>query len=280
VALIGGVRLWTEVTGDGPPVLLLHGGPGAPDYLRPLADLLPARVHRHEQRGCGRSEDGPAMTIRALLDDLDALRAHWGIDRGVVAGHSWGAALALLYTLEHPERVTQLLYLNGMGIELGWEKEHAERTRARLSPEERERYDALVRARAEAASAEEADRLRNEAFSVALAADCRDPVVLARVRKLLNAPFRYDVNAALNADWAARVADPSLRDRVARCAVPALVLQGADDTRPNGPARRLAALLPEARYVELEGAGHFPWMERPRAFLDHVAPWLGPRTPS
>ena len=274
MALIGGVSLWTAVTGEGPPLMLLHGGPGAPDYLGPLAALLPARVHRHEQRGCGRSEEGPApVTIRALLDDLDGLRAHWGLERCVVGGHSWGASLALLYALERPARVTRLLYLNGMGIETGWEREHAGNVRARLAEEDVARHAALVRARDAAASEEERDRLSAEAFAIAVKADCPDPAVRAEVRALLRGPFRRRINQALVAEWNAML--PALAPRVSRCEVAALLVQGARDTRPNGPARRLAERLPDARYVELDGAGHFPWMERPEAFLEAVGPWIG-----
>ena len=77
VQVDAGVRLWTEVTGEGPPVILYHGGPGTPDYLGTMAALLPAQVHRFEQRGCGRSDDARPNTIDALLADTEALREHW-----------------------------------------------------------------------------------------------------------------------------------------------------------------------------------------------------------
>lgn len=271
--LIRGARLWTAVTGEGPPLIVLHGGPGAPDYLGPLAEMLPARVHRYEQRGCGRSEPGPSNTLDDCVADLDALRGRWGLDRCAVGGHSWGAALALLYAMEHPARVTRLLYLNGMGIEHGWGPEHRLETLRRLPPDARRRYQDLSRRAGAAATEPERDRLANEAFRLALTADVAD---VAAVGGLLERPFRHAVNRALNDEWRARTEDPSFAERVRACRVPALFVQGARDTRPNWPAERLAALLPDARYVALEGAGHFPWVDRPEAFLATVTPFLQP----
>lgn len=52
-----GCRLWTEASGDGPPVVLVHGGPGWWDVFGDVVALLPGfRVHRWDQRGCGRSD--------------------------------------------------------------------------------------------------------------------------------------------------------------------------------------------------------------------------------
>ena len=83
--MIRGARLALRVTGEGAPMLLCHGGPGVPDYLDSLAAMLPGRVYRFEQRGCGASEDTEHNDIATLLHDMEALREHWGVDSWVVA---------------------------------------------------------------------------------------------------------------------------------------------------------------------------------------------------
>jgi proline iminopeptidase len=111
-----GARLWTTVQGDGPPtVVLCSGGPGCCDYLAPAAAMLDgaARVVRWEQRGCGRSGGGPPYTLDQCLSDLEAIRKHYGAERWVVAGHSWGADLALFYALHHPERTLGVVCIAG-----------------------------------------------------------------------------------------------------------------------------------------------------------------------
>lgn len=100
-----GVRLWTATAGAGPTaVVLCHGGAGMWDYLQPVATMLTdvARVHRWEQRGCDRSDRTGPYSIARYVADLEFLRHHFGHQRWVVAGHSFGAGLALRYALAHP----------------------------------------------------------------------------------------------------------------------------------------------------------------------------------
>lgn len=114
------VRLWSTVQGDGPlTVLVSNGGPGCCDYLAPLAALWEGepllRVVRWEQRGCGRSGGDPEgpFTLAQTIEDMETIRTFYGCERWVVAGHSWGADLALVYALLHPERTPGFLCLAG-----------------------------------------------------------------------------------------------------------------------------------------------------------------------
>jgi proline iminopeptidase len=144
VRLRDGAELWTTVTGTGPPVVCLHGGPGLWDYLAPLAELLDDTftVIRFDQRGCGRSTgDGP-YTIAQAVDDLEQIRAAFGFGQWAVAGHSWGAELAIRYTAQHQAHTTAVAYISGVGAGDGYrEPFHAELDR-RLGPE-RERLAEL-----------------------------------------------------------------------------------------------------------------------------------------
>ncbi len=120
------VRLWTTRTGVGLPIVLCNGGPGCGDYLEPVAAVMEdlAHVHRWEQRGCGRSgKTGPYDQATAIAD-LEELRRHFGYERWVVGGHSWGANLALAYACEHPERVLGMISLSGTGITEAWTAEY------------------------------------------------------------------------------------------------------------------------------------------------------------
>lgn len=111
---VAGARLWTVTTGAGRPVLLSSGGPGCCDYLEPVASLLrSAAVTRWEQRGCGRSGGLSPFRLADCLADMEAIRRSLGHERWIVAGHSWGADLSLIYALEHPEHVLALICLSG-----------------------------------------------------------------------------------------------------------------------------------------------------------------------
>lgn len=114
-----GIRLWAAKTGDGEPVVFCHGGPGLWDMMADVAADLSAAatVCRWDQRGCGQSERRGPYSVETTVADLDAVRAHFGWDRVALLGHSWGAQLALRYTLAHPDRVTKLVYVSGTGID-------------------------------------------------------------------------------------------------------------------------------------------------------------------
>lgn len=127
-----GVRIWTTRSGTGGvPILLCNGGPGCCDYLEPVANMIDdiAPVIRFEQRGCGRSESTGPYDIETCLFDLEAIRNHYGIDRWIVGGHSWGADLALIYALEHTERVAGLICISGgrMHNDREWHSEYERR---------------------------------------------------------------------------------------------------------------------------------------------------------
>jgi proline iminopeptidase len=125
-----GCRLWATSTGDGTPLVLCHGGPGLWDYFDDVAEILrsTARVVRWDQRGCGRLQRRGPYSIAIRRRPRRGPRPD-GRTTNAVLGHSWGAHLALRYTIEHPERVSHLIYVAGTGIDpdRGWHP-HYERT--------------------------------------------------------------------------------------------------------------------------------------------------------
>jgi len=103
---------------DGQPVVFLHGGPGSgcvPAHRR-FFDPAHYRVVLIDQRGCGRSRASSlleANTTTHLVDDLERLRTHLGVERWIVFGGSWGSTVALAYARRYPQRV-QALVLRGV----------------------------------------------------------------------------------------------------------------------------------------------------------------------
>ena len=109
----------------GVAAVFLHGGPGggsAPDHRR-YFDPAFYRIVLYDQRGAGQSTPLGELadnTTQHLVADLEALRAHLGIERWLVFGGSWGSTLALAYAQAHPERVLGLVL---RGIFLGGPRE-------------------------------------------------------------------------------------------------------------------------------------------------------------
>lgn len=130
LAVGGGHELYWEQSGnpDGFPVVFLHGGPGAganPAHRR-FFDPDFYRIVILDQRGAGRSRPYAALEDNStwhLVDDIETLRKHLGVERWMAFGGSWGATLALAYGIKHPERcagfVLRGVFL-GTRAELDW----------------------------------------------------------------------------------------------------------------------------------------------------------------
>lgn len=111
VAIPGG-RVWFKVVGSGPgtPLLVLHGGPGAPShYLDRLGQLGDERpVIFYDQLGCGRSDrlsDTNLWRVDRFVEELAEVRRALGLKRIHLFGHSWGTMLATDYLLTRPHGV-------------------------------------------------------------------------------------------------------------------------------------------------------------------------------
>jgi proline iminopeptidase len=255
-------ELWTAVTGTGPPVVCLHGGPGLWDYLAPLAALIDDTftVVRFDQRGCGRSTGGGPFTIAQAVDDLEQVRAALGFGQWAVAGHSWGAELALRYAARHQARTTAVAYISGVGAGNGYKDAHVAELDRRLGPD-RQRWAALSAIPAgDRAQAEERERCllqwRTD-FSPGPDAATR-ALALWETR-----PPGTVINAVANRElWQDRAAE-DLRRAAARISCPVTMLSGADDPRPWAATDSLLDALPNASRIVLDSAGHAPWAERP-----------------
>jgi proline iminopeptidase len=115
---VGKASLYSREIGRGQPIIVLHGGPDFDhSYLLPDLDRLADafRLIYYDQRGRGRSTDQvlpEEVSLTSDVDDLDRVRQHFHLDSAALLGHSWGAVLALEYTVRHPEHVSHMILMN------------------------------------------------------------------------------------------------------------------------------------------------------------------------
>ncbi len=262
-----GCRLWTEQTGAGSPLVLCHGGPGLWDYFGDVAALLGdrARIVRWDQRGCGRSERRGPYSVGRSVADLEAVRERLAGPRTALLGHSWGAYLALRYALEHPERVSALVYVAGTGIDpdRGWRPHFEANLRRRLGA------DLTPGMPAPGEEREWAVRLWT--------ADFADPDTARQHAERQATPWlgiNVDCGAAVNAEVKQELRAGGLAARCRALDLPVLIIDGPEDIRPRWAVDSLHRALPDVRRVSLAGAGHSPWVEDPDGFRRAVAQFL------
>jgi len=127
LAVDGGHRIYFEESGNplGFPVLFLHGGPGSrtrPAHRR-YFDPAFFRIVLFDQRGCGLSTPSGssiANTTQHLVADIEKLRTTLGVGRWLLFGGSWGCAVAMAYSIAHPDAVAGMIL---RGVFLGGRNE-------------------------------------------------------------------------------------------------------------------------------------------------------------
>ncbi|MCC6243680.1 MAG: alpha/beta fold hydrolase [Gemmatimonadaceae bacterium] len=265
---------------DAPPVLLLHGGPGAHhDYLYPqmLALAESHRVITYDQRGGGQSKiadinaDPTPITWQTQVEDLGAVIREFGLDGdggATLVGYSWGALLAMLYAITEvgAERaqVGRLALISPAPITSAWRREfEAELARRQSGPEIQALREQLA-----ASGLRETDTatFRQRSFELSVAGYFAD---VQQAESLT--PFRV-TGRVQQSIWAS-LGDFDLRDGLRAVTLPVLVLHGRNDPIPLASASAVAEAL-RGQLVVLESCGHVPYVEQPRALFDALLPFL------
>jgi pimeloyl-ACP methyl ester carboxylesterase len=273
-APVAGGVLSGWVHGDGPPVLLLHGGPGLSfEYLDGLdAELGDGyRIAAYQQRGVGPSTtDGP-FDLATAADDAASVLDHLGWGRAWVVGHSWGGHLAVQLADRIPQRLLGAVVVDPLGA---WGDGGAEAFEAQMNartPEEsRERAKELD----DAAMA--GNGTREEALE---ALELVWPAYFADPEQILSFAVTDLSVEAYAGTWSEVETDlPRLGDALSGITVPMVFVHGELSPMPVSASADTVDRLPDATLEVVERAGHFVWFERPgsvRSALDRLVQRVG-----
>lgn len=281
-----GVHLFYKIVGHGPKTLVVvHGGPGnslssvLPDYV-PLEKNY--RIIYYDQRGGGRSDligEDSRLSLSHHIADLDAVRAHFGLERMNLLGNSWGGLLAAAYAGAHPGRVERLILqdsappthaLMGEGAD-----ELSDRARARLRPEQLRRYAQLFNPDYMARTADPKAACR-EWGAMLLPLMQADPAKPLTLRGDVCDGTEEGVRQQQRTNrriWQ-RMGEFDLRAGMAAVKAPVLVIHGESDYIPLSGARAWVSSMPNARLLVVPRAGHLVQGERPDLFFPAVETFL------
>jgi len=265
----GDVNIAYQVTGEGPLDLVLVSGfvshleydweePRAAHFLERLGSF--SRLIRFDKRGTGLSDrPGGLPDLETRMDDVRAVMDSAGSERAALFGYSEGGPMSILFAATYPKR-TAALVLYGtyakriQSDDYPWAPSWEERIEAASSFEEQWGQEADLGAMAPNADAAMKRWWATRARAAASPGSARDLILM---------------NSQID-----------IRELLSTINVPTLVLHrtGDRDSRPE-EGRFIAERIPEARFVELSGVDHVPWMDSDQ-ILDEVEEFLtGVRPP-
>ncbi|MEE9553306.1 MAG: alpha/beta hydrolase [candidate division Zixibacteria bacterium] len=233
-------------------VAVLHGGPGAPGYMAPVARELAKTIGVIEPL---QTRDSVFGQIDELIEQLSA-----HADKPLtLIGSSWGAVLALFAAARNEVAIAGLILIGSAVFDAENSAKIEGLRLERLAPGKRDRYHELMSAM-KSAEGEEADSLMDEWGSLFFDTDVYDPIT----RDLEVIEVQYELHKKVWADFVTmRDRQGYLKTEFSRIKVPVTVIHGEYDPHPiEGIRPFLQSCIDDIRFHILPDCGHYPWIER------------------
>jgi proline iminopeptidase len=267
-------RLYVRDVGAGEP-LVVPGAAWLGLDLGPLEATF--RVIAYDPRGRGRSASVAAETLLGLEDDvadLEELRSGLDLDRISLLGWAYNGGLAVRYALAHPEHTERLVLVAPLSPRrTPYYEQTTQRFRLRADPQ---LFQGLQEMRTTGAKDRDPGAYCRAVTAAFLATYSADTSIGERMRSnpcaLPN--LDPDISAQLGQTAVQGLGDWDWRPELAGLDVPVLLVHGTHDIVPIESTREYMLVLPDARILELEGVGHFPWLETPEQFFPTVIDFL------
>jgi len=285
----GGVMIYYKTLGNGEPLMIVHGGPGAShDYLLPY--LLPlARTNKLvfiDERGSGRSsklEDPTGYTVENMVEDVEAVRTALNLGKINLLGHSYGGVLAQAYAFKYQQNLNHLILCSTFHS-TKMLNDVFQKMLANMTPELRGRIQKMEKAGLFGHGKDyEKNRYTND-YMIAAWGEGYFPYLYQK-----HPDPNYDPAAAGNTSWdlyremwgshGEYVIDGNLSsveyaDRLGSITVPTLITVGDHDEVDPSIAKDMQAKIPGSKLVILPESGHMTFVDQPGMFLKAVDDFL------
>lgn len=271
---VSGASLFARVVGNGPPVIVLHGGPDfdhryfLPDMDR-FADAF--RLIYYDQRGRGKSTENVKaedVSLASEMEDIDRVRQYFGLEAPILLGHSWGAVLALEYALRYPSRVSRLILMNPAPVSASDYALLRQYYLEKIGVSMEKQREILSSAAYQAGDPETVSARYRIHFRPAFASTSAYEKLMAAMRAAFISQGSQGILMAraveelLHRDtWQNPAYD--LIPKLSGLRVPTLVIAGDHDFIPLAVAQHIAGGLPNAKLVTIKDCGHFGFIECP-----------------
>lgn len=275
------VRLYYRLLGEGKDTLIIiHGGPYNSGYLVP--DLTPLAAHHtllfYDQRAAGYSSgvtDTTKLTITNYVDDIETIRKHFRIKKLNLLGHSTGGLIAGYYAAEYPEKVKSAIIVNPLPASAKWMTEYSFMNKLDQASV------AILRQNRDKFYISPADSIKAcWDYYVMVARQYFPTYVHARrmwgdicnglPANLLN-PNRNYIFKSIG-KW-------DITGKLSKLKAPVLIITGEEDAIPGGSFEQWKNSMANAVWLNIPGAGHCPYVDKPGAFFAATELFLRSKMP-
>jgi len=265
--------MFLSVRGSGEPLLVLHGGPGLNhSYFIPFLKKLEEkhRVIYYDQRACGQSSTPSAdsISLKFLIEDIEAIRKQFKIEKLNILAHSWGAVLASHYASKYPNRIARIIYSNPSMLSRDYDQEAAALVKQKTTA-----ADSVDRAKIFGSGTLDT-RKYDELLRISFRISAYDRANISKMS--LNLPPNFlEANRAL---FNGLMKDPSFNSDMYKVLptfkFPVLIIHGESDVIPLPSIERLKKGLPNAVYIVFSKSGHFPFVEETERYNEEILTFL------
>lgn len=269
---VNGIAHFYRIIGEGESFVFLHGGPGMRhDELVPsfLNFAKTRQAIFYDQRGNGKSLmekiDSNTFTTELLVEDLEALRREFGIERLNLVGHSWGGLLAMYYASKYPQNLKRLILIDPAPVNTELLIQSYENLMGRFTEEAWNRLQAMYESESYLAGDPDA---HNEAMRLSEGVTFYSEQAREEYFKIaVFDEMKAKNSVAISGPARAIKLNVTVQDRLGNIACPTLLVQGSEDfIIPEAP--KLAnQLIKNSKLVFIDKSGHYPFMENKEDFF-------------
>ncbi len=233
-------------------VVVVHGGPGAPGEMKPMAKELSHDIGVLEPLQTAFSVDGQVTELASVIE----ARAAFPV---ILIGWSWGAWLSFIVTARYPSLVEKLILVSSGPFKAEYAQQIMPTRLSRLSPDDRMRAEALLEA-LQAAPRAESGALFSEFGQLLSSADSFSPLPSEESDAVRSQPEIFK-RVWVEADRLRATGTLLQYGQYIQC--PVVVIHGDYDPHPfMGVREPLSEVVKNCRFILLERCGHHPWYER------------------
>lgn len=267
-------ELYYKFTGTGDTLVVLHGGPGlSHHYLYPQLDSLLSdhfTLLFYDQRGSGASEgieDTTKLTMKAFVEDLEAIRSHFNIDKLNLLGHSFGGLLALYYGITYPDRISSLVLVDPDAASDALRTPYQIKTiRSRITEQQWAFLDSIEQTTDYKKYEPQSWERYYKTFLTSYFANPQDTAHLYLGFDSLNIQKIEKTGKYVRKD----LGKYDVHDSLYRITCPALILQGDESVFSVEGAEAIRQKLLNSQLIVFEHCGHFEYIEFPEQFKSAV----------